>query len=84
MQMDARMVKRLRHAAAFGAYGVTAGLLVVLAGVVWLALPVRTGGSNAGVAWITGISAFVAVLGLGAAHIALARQLTADEPDDSR
>jgi hypothetical protein len=84
MQVDARMVRRLRRGAALGAYAVTAGLVAVYAGVVALAWPVRTGGMNSTMAWITGIAAFVPVLALAAVHIVFARQLLQDPQDDSR
>jgi hypothetical protein len=84
MQLDARMVLKLRRGAAFGAYVVTAGLVAVYAGVVWLARPVRTGGMNSGMAWITWISVFVPVLALVVVHIVFARELLEDAPRDSR
>jgi hypothetical protein len=79
MELDARMVKRLRHGAALGAYGVTAGLVVVYVGLILLARPVLTGGMNPTMAWITWIAGFVPVLALAVVHIVFARQLTADE-----
>jgi hypothetical protein len=84
MQLDTRMVRRLRRGAAFGAYAVTAGLFAVYAGLVALAWPVRTGGMNSGMAWITWIAVFVPVLALAAVHIVFARQLMEDSPHDSR
>ena len=55
MELDARMVKRLRHGAALGAYGVTAGLVLVFVGLILLTRPVLTGGMNSTMAWITWI-----------------------------
>jgi hypothetical protein len=52
--------------------------------VVALAWPVRTGGMNSGMAWITWIAVFVPVLALAAVHIVFARQLMEDSPHDSR
>ena len=79
MELDARMVKRLRHGAALGAYGVTAGLVVVYVGLILLTRPVLTGGMNPTMAWIPWIACFVPVLALAVVHIVFARQLTADE-----
>jgi hypothetical protein len=84
MELDARMVQRLRRGAALGAYAVTAGLVAVYAGVVALVWPVRTGGMNSTMAWITSIAAFIPVLALAAVHIVFARQLMEDAPHDAR
>jgi hypothetical protein len=73
--MDMHMRGTTARLAAYGAYVVTVGLVVVGAVFVWLTIPVPTGGENLAMGILTWIAAAVVVAILGAAHVALGRQL---------
>jgi hypothetical protein len=75
--MEIRMEGQVARLAAYGAYMVVVGLVVIFAFLAWLTAPVPTGGENAGMAGLTLISAAVVVVIVAAAHVALARQLLA-------
>lgn len=67
------MTPALRKLAALGAYAVSAGLVVVLAFLVWLMWPT---GMNLTEAWVGILCAAVPIIAIIAIHVALARQLT--------
>jgi hypothetical protein len=75
--LEMRMQGQIARLAAYGAYVVVIGLVVVFAGLAWLTTPVITGGENAGMEAVTLIAAAVVVLVVAAAHVAIARQLLA-------
>jgi len=70
------MQGQIARLAAYGAYLVVAGLIGVFAFLVWLTMPVPTGGMNGGMAALTLIPAAVVVVIVAAVHIVLARQLS--------
>jgi hypothetical protein len=75
MTLDLLRPERLARLAAYGAYGVVAGLVAVYAALVAVTWPVQTGGMNWGMARVTWICLLPPVLAVAAAHVALARQL---------
>lgn len=75
MKFDLIRPERLARLAAFGAYGVVAGLVALYAALVALTWPVRTGGMNWGMAAVTWICLLPPLLALVGSHVVLARQL---------
>ena len=73
--MQMKLQGQTARLAAYGAYAVCVGLLVVFGFLVWLTRPVPTGGMNSAMFALTLISAGVVVVIVGAAHIALTGQL---------
>jgi hypothetical protein len=73
--MQLKMQGQVARLAAYGAYAVCAGLVVVFAFIVWLTRPVPAGGMNEGMAVLTWICAAVVVILVGAAQIAMTGQL---------
>jgi hypothetical protein len=71
--------RQVARVAAYGAYGVAAGLIAVYAGLVALTWPVPTGGMNLGIAMVTWISCLVPVVALFAVHVVMANQLLREQ-----
>ncbi|GEM_PF-3194416 len=77
MRFAIRMEGRTALLASYGAYAVTAALLGVLGFMIWLTRPVPTGGMRTDMSIVTWICTVVILAIVGAAHVALGRQLQA-------
>jgi hypothetical protein len=72
-----KMPPKIARLAGLGAFGAIAAFVALFAYIVYLCWPTPTGGIMPGLTAVSVIAGVVVVLALGAAHIAIGRQLMA-------